>query len=73
MVDDGRALARLPSAFGSADIGRHLLDTLRHLPLAERVTSARTRRSRPASSRTTRRARAAPGSYYDLIAGHVHA
>ena len=71
MVDDGRALARPPSAFGSADVGRHLRDTLRHIPLARACHGAHPQF--PARELAhNRRAGAAPGSYYDVIAGHVH-
>jgi hypothetical protein len=71
VVDDGRALARVPSAFGSADVGRHLLDTLRHIPLARARDGAHPQV--PARELAhDRRARAAPGSDYDVIAGHVH-
>lgn len=71
MVTDGRALARLPNAFGSADVGRHLLNTLRHIPPARACDGAHPQvpAGEPADNR---RARAAPGSDYNVIAGHVH-
>ena len=71
MVDDGRALARLPSAFGSADVGRHQLDTLRHIPLARACNGAHSQVSARKLTDNSR-ARAAPGSDHSVSARHVH-